>query len=317
MSEKTFRWGIIGLGGIANAFAEGVGFLPDHKLVAVGSRTLEKAQNFAQKHGAEKAYGSYREVAEDPEIDAIYIATPHPQHKEPALVEKAFTVNEADAQELIDLSVKKNVFLMEAMWMRFNPTFRKVLQLIRDGAIGEPRMLSANFGFRADFNPESRLFAHELGGGALLDVGVYTISLSSFLLGYPVQTLATATFGQTGVDDQVGLLLKTENGAISALTGALRTQTRQDAYIYGTDGQIQIHAPFWCATKFTIRAKNEEKTIDTPILGNGYKFEASEVEACVRAGKIQSDIVTHAHSIKIMRVMDEARRQIGLKYPGE
>lgn len=325
--SDTFRWGILGCGNIAKKFATGLQALDNAELAAVGSRSKEKADAFADEFGGDRRHDSYEALVADPDIDAIYVATPHPFHLEhsvlcleagkPVLCEKPFTINRKQAEELVAVSREKNVFLMEAMWTRCLPLARKVLQLIDEGAIGEVRMVQADFGFRANVNPEGRLFSLDLGGGGLLDVGVYAVSFASMILGTPESILSAAEIGETGVDEQAAIILKYQTGQIATLACGVRTRTPHEATVLGTDGYIRLHTSFWNGTKGTLFRGNDSEEIDEPYAGNGYNCEAEEVANCVRAGKIESDIIPHDETIAIMGVLDDIRAQWGLKYPME
>jgi predicted dehydrogenase len=325
--STPFRWGILGTGGIAHKFATGLSVLSDAKLVAVGSRTQASADKFADEFNAPRRHASYEALANDPEVDAIYIATPHPFHKEntllclnagkAVLVEKPFAINAAQAQEMINLSRQKRVFLMEAMWSRFLPAIVRVRELIASGTIGEVRMLNADFGFRTNVNPKGRLFDLALGGGALLDVGIYPLSLASLLLGTPKTIAAAGDIGSTGADEQNAILLNYDKGQLALLSSATRTNTLHEATIYGTDGYICI--PDWWHAQKVILAVNGKapETLDIPHLGNGYPHEAMEVAACVQSGQIESKTMPLDESLTIVRTMDTIRAQWGLQYPSE
>ncbi|HEY3332040.1 MAG TPA: Gfo/Idh/MocA family oxidoreductase [Capsulimonadaceae bacterium] len=328
MSDHKFRWGILGPGNIAHKFATGLSVLPDHQLVAVGSRSTDKADAFAKEYGGSaKVYGSYEALVADPDIDAIYVATPHTFHREhsllcinagkPVLSEKPFAVNEKQAAEVVAASRAKGVFAMEAMWSRFFPLITELKKVIADGTIGEVRMVQADFGFRAGVNPEGRLFSPALAGGGLLDVGVYTVSFSSLILGEPNQVTGIATIGETGVDEQNGLVLGHASGAISLLSSAVRTNSLHEATITGTDGRIRLSAPFWIPKVMTITAGGKDEVREVPYEGNGYNYQAVEVAKQVKAGKIESDIMPLDETLAILRTMDKARAQWGLKYPCE
>lgn len=322
-----FRWGILGTGGIAHKFATGLSVLTDAQLVAVGSRTQEAADKFADEFKAPNRHASYEALANDPEVEAIYIATPHPFHKDntllclnagkAVLVEKPFAINANEAQQMIDLSRQKRVFLMEAMWSRFLPAIVRTRELIANGTIGEVRILNADFGFRTNFNPKSRLFDLSLGGGALLDVGIYPISLAFLLFGAPKTINAQAHFSDTGADDQNAIVFSYEQGQLALLSSASRTNTAHEAIIYGTDGSIRI-PDWWHGQKLILNVNGKPtETFDIPHLGNGYPHEAIEVANCVRAGKIESDTMPLDESLTIIQTMDTIRSQWGLKYPTE
>lgn len=324
---RTIRWGVIGPGSIAKSFCKGVAVLPDHEVAAVGSRTLAKANTFGDEFGIPRRYSSYQELADDPDLDAIYVSTPHPYHKENSLqalnagkavlCEKPFTINEGELQELVDTARVKNLFLMEAMWTRFFPLMYRVRELLREGAIGEVRMVQADFGFRAGFDPKGRLFDPELGGGALLDVGVYVTSLSSMVLGTPDKITGVATLAPTGVDEQAAAVLGHPNGAVSLLFSAVRTNTPHVAYLNGDAGRITIHSPFWKPERMTLTRDGKDELIEMPMEGSGFNYEIAEVGRCLRAGKTESDVMPLAESLSIMRTMDTLRKQWGVRYPSE
>ncbi|MFQ3618784.1 MAG: Gfo/Idh/MocA family oxidoreductase [Cyanobacteriota bacterium] len=253
--SRTIRWGILGTGYISRAFAAGLRPLPEAQLVAIASRTLSSAQQFAREFEVARVYGSYEELVQDAEVDVVYIGTPNSRHHEdcllclgagkPVLCEKPFALNAREAGEVIEFARKQHLFCMEAMWMRFLPLVQRVRQMIQSGAIGEVCTLTADFGYPAAFDPSSRLFSRELGGGALLDRGVYLLSLAYFLLGEPERVVGEAAIASTGVDEQSSYLLKYAGGPLAMLSANLRTHTGNEAVIIGTRGQIRIHAPFY------------------------------------------------------------------------
>ena len=327
--SDTIRWGILATGSIARQFAKGLTFVDGAELVAVGSRSQESADRFGEEFGVPHRHGSYEALAADPDVDAVYVAPPHPFHKDgvmlcldggkAVLCEKPFTMNAKEARELVDAARSKKLFLMEAMWTRFIPAIVKVRELLREDVIGETRLAQANFCFRADLNPASRLFAPELGGGGLLDVGVYVISLASMIFGEkPSRIASMAHIGETNVDEDANMILGYSEGRMANLTCAVRTTTPHDANIYGTNGAIRIHHPFWHADKLTVSVAGEEpREIAIPYEGNGYNFEAEEVGRCLRAGKLESAIMPLDETLAIMETMDEIRAQWGLTYPME
>lgn len=327
MSNK-FRWGILGAGGIAKKFSVGVQALADHELIAVGSRSLEKANQFADQYNIPHRHDSYEALVADPEVDAIYVATPHPMHKENTLLclahgkhvlcEKPFTINASEAKVIIDEARSRKLFLMEAMWTRFIPAVVEAKRLVDSGAIGEVRMINADFGYRAGFNPASRAFDPALGGGGLLDVGIYPLSLASMFLGRPNRIASLAEIGQTGVDEQSAVVLGYPGGQLATIYSAVRTTTPQDAVIMGTEGMIRIHPPFWIPKKLTLTQPGKgAQEIDLPFEANGYNYEAAEVANCVRAGKLESDVMPLDESLQLMETMDAIRAQWGMKYPME
>ena len=322
------RWGIIGTGSIAREFATGLTVLPEAELVAVGSRTAESASQFADMFGVPHRHASYEALANDPSVDVVYVATPHTLHKANSLLclqtgkavlcEKPFTINAAEAEAVVQFAREKKLFLMEAMWTRFIPLVVKVRQLLADRAIGHVQMLVADLGFRVDFDPLHRLFDPQLGGGALLDLGVYPVSLASMIFGPPSTTTSMAQFGETGVDEQAAIILGYEQGRLATLYTSLRTDTPREAILLGSKGRITIHAQMFRPTKLTLSlAGEEDDIIEMPLEGNGYNYEAAEVMRCLQAGKLESDIMPLDETLAIMKTMDQIRAQWGLEYPME
>lgn len=328
MKEKiNVNWGILATGGIAAAMAKGLARVPNVHLAAVGSRTQKAADRFGQRFGIPKRYGSYEDLARDPEIDVVYVSTPHNLHYENCLMlinsgkdvlcEKPFTINAGQAAEVIALARKKKRFVLEAMWTRFLPAIVKVREILKEGRLGEIRMLNASFGFKAEFDPLHRLFNPSLGGGALLDVGVYPVSFASMVFGIPAQISSQCFLGKTGVDEQSAMLFRYEKGQMAVLSAAVRTEIPQDAYIIGTEGTLRIHAPWWQSKKLSMRIGKREKVIKLPFQGNGFSFEAEEVMSCLREGRLESEVMPLDESLAIMKTMDTIRTQWGLRYPME
>lgn len=323
----TTKWGIIGTGNIAKQFARGLAAMPDAELTAVGSRTAASAQAFADEFGAARAHSSYEALAADPEVQAVYIATPHPMHLENSLlcieagkavlVEKPFTLNAKEAKTLIDAAQAKGVFAMEAMWTRFFPVMTKLKELVESGAIGEIKLLQADFGYNSPFNPDSRTDNAELGGGALLDVGVYPISLASYVLGSPTEVSSYAHLGPTGVDEQAAIILNHEDGALALISTAIRATTPHEAVIMGSKGNIRLPAPWWKPETLLLQTGEETETFNSPLPHNGYPYEAAEVARCLEAGLTESPVMPLAETLAIMQTLDTCRAQWGMKYPGE
>lgn len=325
---ETINWGILGTGNISSKFAGGLSVMSDARLLAVGSRGQDSADRFGDRFGAERRYDSYEALAADPDIDAVYIGTPHPYHKPNALlclqhgkavlVEKPFAMNTSEAEIMVQTAREKNLYLMEAMWTRYLPIMVRVRQLLAEGAIGEVRMLHADFGFRTRVNPQGRLFDPDLGGGALLDVGIYPLSLASMIFGQPSQTVGLAHLGETGVDENTAILLSYEGGALAVLSCAIRTSTPHIAIINGTQGRITIPTSWWYPTRMTVEIFGKETAeVEMPLTGNGYNYEAAEVGRCLRAGLLESDIMPLEETLSILRTMDYLRQQWGLTYPME
>jgi len=327
MVNKPIRWGILATGRIAHKMAHDLKTIPDAQIVAIGSRSRKNAAEFAAEHNIPHLYGSYAAAARDPDVDVVYVATPNDLHAEnvricleagkAVLCEKPFTLNARQAQPLIDLAQSKGVFLMEAMWSRFIPAHRKLHELAWTGALGEIRMVQADFGFRAEFDPLDRLFNPERGGGALLDLGVYPIALAVRLLGIPDRVTGFAQLTATGVDEQSGILLGFPSGAIATLTCASRTQTFNEARIYGTKGRARLHEPFWKADELTTVIDSQEQHYALPREEWGYQHQIEEVHRCIRAGEVQSPGMPHSDTLTVLRIMDELRKQWGVRFPGD
>lgn len=322
------NWGVIGPGRIARQFARGLAAWDDHHLVAAGSREVARAQAFLDEFDGGRAHTGYEALVADEGVDAIYVATPHPQHAEHAalalragkavLCEKPLCVNQAQGETLVAAARASGSFLMEAMWTRFLPAIEQAMTWLRDGAIGEPRLLSCDFGFRGGWDPESRLLDPALAGGGLLDVGVYTVAMATLVFGHqPVAISAQGHLGETGVDEQAALLLRYAGGELALLASAVRTGTPHLARIDGTEGRITIPG-FWHATSATLeRSDAEPETVERPFVANGYEYEAAELARCLRAGLGESPRMTHAESLGILAILDAARAQLGLAYPFE
>jgi len=321
------RWGILSTGSIAKKFAEGLAVIEGAELTAVGSRSQEKADAFGTQFKIPHRHASYEALAADPDVDAIYVATPHTLHMEDTLLclkhgkavlcEKPFAIDAAQTKKMISFARRKKIFLMEAMWTHFFPAVAKIRELIAQGAIGEVRLMRADFCFRGGWNPQSRLFDPKLGGGALLDVGVYTVAFAHMVYGRaPAKLSGMSHLGETKVDEQSAMILGYPDGAMAVLTCAVRTSTPHEAAIFGTDGWIKIPV-FWQPDKIIVNHGGKEEEIAFPRLGNGYSYEAAEVGRCLREGKLESDIMPHEKTLAIMRTLDKLRKLGGVKYPGE
>jgi len=327
MPEKI-RWGILGTGNIAHKFATGLTVVEDGELVAVGSRSQAAADKFGDEFSVPRRYASYEALASDPDVDAIYVSTPHPFHKDntilclnagkAVLTEDTFAINVQEAQEMIDVAMAKGVFVMEAMWTRFTPAMVKIRELLAQNIIGEVRMITADFGFRTDVNPKGRLFDLALGGGALLDVGIYPLSFASMILGEPSRILSAVSIGTTGADEQNAVVFEYSAGQLALLSSATRTNTPNEAGIMGTNGSIYVPPRFWVPQTFTLSVNGQsDQVFDLPFTGNGYNYEAMEVGRCIRAGELDSKVMPHAETLSLMRMMDSIRAQWGLVYPTE
>lgn len=321
MSE--IGWGIIGPGRIASSVVADFSQAPDARPVAVASRSQQRADDFARAHGIERAYGSYGAILEDRSVDVVYVATPHPQHHAIALaaigagkavlVEKSFTATVAGAEELIKAARSSGIFAMEAMWTRFQPAIVRARELIADGAIGEVRQLQADLGVDRPFDPTDRLFDPALGGGAMLDLGVYVVSFAQHFLGTPSAITAAGSLAPTGVDAEAGLLLSYQNGKTAALLISLRNPTPGSARIIGTEGWIEVPPRFHHPSKIILsRQGSESETITRPPLGSGYAHELIEVTECLQAGKTESDIMPLDDTLAVQRLLNDACEQLGV-----
>ena len=326
MATKT-RWGILGTGRISRTFAEALAVIPEAELVAVGSRTKGAAADFAAKYKVARAHESYEALANDPGVEAIYIGTPHPYHCDntilcleagkAVLVEKPFAMNQREARRMVETALRTKRFLMEAMWTHFLPAIVRSFELVDRGAIGELLMVHADFGFRAPFDPHGRLFDPALGGGSLLDVGVYPVSLATRLFGEPIRIESSAVLGQTGVDEQAAMMLEYPGGKQALLSSAVRTETGHGAVLSGSAGRIRIEPQFWRGQKLVVSVGGRDETIDLPFEGNGYPHQAREVMRCLAEGALESSRMSHEFSLRVMRTLDRIRAPWGLRYPGE
>ena len=322
------KWGILGTGRIAGSFAVALDNLKDAELYGVASRSADKAEAFSREYSVAKSYPDYQSLAADPDIDVIYIATPHSLHKENSfmclehgkavLCEKPFAINAIEAATVIGYARKRQLFLMEAMWTRFIPAAIRLKELIADKTIGDIQYLFAGGAFLPEFDPDFYLFRKDLGGGVLLDAGVYLVSLASWLLGYPDNIRCAGKLSERGIDEHEAMLLEYDNGAIASLYVSMRTRFSPDITVLGTKGRIYVHPPLFCPSKITLSLFDEEETeITLPFDANGYQFEAMEVSQCLREGKTESNVMPLDETLGIMRMMDEIREQFGLKYPME
>jgi predicted dehydrogenase len=318
----------VGTGWIADQFATDLALLPAAELVAVGSRTAVTAERFAAKFGIPRRYASYEALVGDPQVDVVYVATPNPMHRQNCLLcleagkhvlcEKPFAINAAEAEEMVAAARDKKLFLMEAMWSRFLPLMGRLRELLAKDAIGELQILSAELCIRFDFDPSDRRYSLDLGGGALLDLGVYPIALASMIMGPPSSITASAHLGTTGVDEQTGIVLGYDGGQISSLYCSIRGDSAVEATLMGTSGRIRIH-PWWIKPQALTLSRDghDDTVINLPYEGVGYRFEAAEVMACLRASRLESGLMSLDETLSIARTLDTIRTQIGLRYPME
>ena len=352
----TINWGILGTGSIAQQFATGLSFLPDAKLLAIGSRNSATATAFSQQFKVPRCYASYEKLVQDKDIDIVYIATPNTMHKDncilcleagkAVLCEKPFTLNALEAEEVIKLARNKQLFCMEAMWTRFIPLIAKVRDMLGEGVIGEVKMLTADFGQQIEFEANKRHFNPNLGGGALLDLGVYPISLAFYLLGPPATIVSQAILNE--VDEQSSIIFSYANGQFATLSSSFSTNSPGEVIIMGTQGQLRIHAPIYRPSQISIskfatpsssstglkqalknielvrksynfftRLVAKSKKIVIPYQGNGYNYEAAEAMHCLKNAAKESQIMPLDETKAIMETMDTIRSQWHFQYPSE
>ncbi len=328
MTTKRFNWGLIGPGLIAQQFADDLRVIDDAALYAVASNSMERGRAFAQKNGGEKVYDSYEALVNDPDVDAVYIATPHRFHFDntmlclnagkPVLCEKPLTVNAAETKILIETAKEKKVFLLEALWTRYLPIYSQIRQWLDEGVIGDLHLLSSTFGFNIPKNKDLRWMNPELAGGTLLDMGVYPIATSQWVLGQMPESFgAEAIIGETGVDELISVALKYPNGVISQFSTNFLSNNINDFYIYGTKGIIRIHANYWGSSRATLMVDGKELTVSKPLRASGFEYQTEEAMRCIRAGLLESPGMPQAQTLANMELMDSIRAKIGLKYPFE
>lgn len=322
--EKIIKWGIIGAGRIARKFASDLMQVPNCELTAVSSTSLTRAQEFIGEFNAKHAFGSYEELF-SVDIDVVYVATPHTFHKEHTLLciknnvgvlcEKPFAMDLEEVQLMIEAAKAQNIFLMEAMWTRFLPSTLKTLELLNQNKIGKIKCIHADFGFKANYDEVGRAFNPSLGGGALLDIGIYPAFLSLLLLGYPSEILATATFAETGVDETTSFIYKYENEATAVLNCTFVANTNCDAVIYGELGDIVIHRRFHESKKVSLNLNSGEKEVfDFPRETFGYNFEILEANDCIRKNQIESSKWSLADSVSLIKLLDTTRLKANIQY---
>lgn len=323
MESQKVRWGIIGLGNIANQFATDLVLLEDAELVAVASRNIDKATEFAQKHKCQKAYGSYETLFADDQVDIIYIATPHDSHAELSikalengkhvLCEKPIALSYTDAVRMIEASRKYDKFFMEAFWTRFIPSVQDVLEKIKKGEIGDLKYINADFAYYNDQLEGNRMTDKKLGGGALFDIGVYPLFLSYILLGIPKEIIARSTYHATGVDLQTTMILQYES-AQAVLHAGFISASDMKANISGTQGRIELNSPWFMAEGYSVIKDEKESVFSLPNLGKGYAHEAIECHKCIRNNQIESKLWSHQNSLELSNIVEEIKNQIGLEF---
>lgn len=326
--NQEFRWGIIGTGGIAHAFAQDLQYFSDHRVAAIGSRSLITAKSFADQYKSCMPYGSYEELVADPSIDGIYVATPHVFHMEntilalragkPVLCEKPFAVNSSQAKKMIETARSQNLLLMEAMWTRSLPHIQRVREILASGVLGEIIAVEADHGQPLARLKIPRLMLPELAGGALLDLGIYPVSFAHLVLGVPSKISASASFTPEGVDGQTSAIFDYPSGAQAILTANMIVKTPCRAVISGTEGRLEIDRTFYNPTAMRV-ILNDESVTEYPnvYVGHGLREQAAEFVRCVQDKQTESPLLTLDETQSIMQSMDEIRKQIKLKYPNE
>lgn len=318
------KWGIIAPGKIAKRIAEDIPLSANAELYAVASRSEKRARSFAEKYNAAKYYGSYQELAEDKDIDIVYVASPHAfhfehsmlclKHGKAVLCEKPMGMNAEEEKILINTAQEKGLFLMEGMWTRFIPATQKLLEVLHDNMIGKIAFMQADFGFKATYDPQGRLFNKQLGGGALLDIGIYPVYLAYLCLGMPADVKAMARMTETGVDSYCTVLLDFENKAKAVLESNFEAVTPTEARIYGSEGSIILHNRFHHARKITVSTNGKQIDYELPYRGNGYVHEIDEVNYCLQNGLLESPKHPLQMSLDLAMILDRIRSEIGLEY---
>ena len=322
---QSIRWGIAGPGRIAHVVAPDFAHVPGAELVAVGSRSPQRAEAFAREHGVARAHGSYGALIADPDVDVVYVATPHPQHHAIALaairagkavlVEKAFTATRAGAEEIAAEARGRGVFAMEAMWTRFLPAVVRARDLIADGAIGPVAAVQADLGIVREFDGSDRMFAAALGGGALLDLGVYVVSLAQMVLGTPQRVHAVGTHEVNGVEASAALLLAWDDGRAATLVTSLHSPMPAAAWIFGADGFIELPPRFHHPSRVVLhRAGRAPEEIVLPPTGTGYTHELVEVTERIRAGATESAVMPLEDTVAVMGILEDAAGQLGVSW---
>lgn len=326
---NKIRWGILGTGTIAHKFASDLKRVENAQLVAVGSRSLQSAEVFCREFDIPLRFGSYEELAACDRIDIVYIATPnnlhHPNtllclnHGKAVLCEKPFALNANQALEMIALARRKNIFLMDALWTKFLPHYQKMLEMVKSGELGEIKMVRANFGFQANAEPDSRLLNPELGGGSLMDIGIYNVFTALDILGEPDEISVSINATEQGIDEQCALVFKYNNGAMAGLFSSISANVETVVEICGTLGRLKLTAPFYSSTS-VLEHEADGKKIVIPTEkeeGLGYQYEARHATGCLLEGSTESTVVPHDYSVLLMQTLGKIRDLAGIVFPEE
>ena len=322
----SIRWGIIAPGRIAHKFASDFSLIHNHSITSVASTNIERARAFADKYKLSSFYGDYREMLVKEKLDIVYIASPHSFHFEQAkmcldlgisvLCEKPVTIHSGQLKQLLTLAAEKRLFFMEALWTVFLPTYTQIFEKINNGDIGSIIGVKADFGFHMPFDQDSRLFNPSLGGGSLLDIGIYPLLLATLCLGYPDEIKALASLTELKVDDEMIAILNYNKRGLAQIQSTIRANTRTEAFIFGENGSIWVPNRWIDSQKFyLLKSNGQEELIHSPWDGFGYQFQISAVEKCLAQGLSECPLVPHSLSIQLMNQMDEIRKQTGIVYP--
>ncbi|MDA8046485.1 MAG: Gfo/Idh/MocA family oxidoreductase [Actinomycetota bacterium] len=323
----TVGWGVVATGGIARRFASAMQMVEGGEIAAVSSRSMPRAEEFAREHAIPRAYDDVAALAADDRVDAVYVATPHSRHLRDALTaigagkavlcEKPLALSAHQVGQMVDAARAGGTFLMEALWSRFLPAYRRLADVLAEGRIGQPLLVEADFGFRIDVQPDSRYFDRSLGGGALLDLGIYPLHLCQLVLGPPDRVTADGQVGATGVDEQVAAVLHHPSGSLGVVKAAIRVPMGCQARIAGSDGWIDIPAFMHCPDHFDVRSPQGSERIDATFEGDGLRFEIEEVHRCMAAGSSESTVMALHESLSMAQTMDSIRSHLGVIYPEE
>lgn len=319
--SKTYNWAILGCGKIARKFSSDLKLLPNARLYATASRDLNRASEFAETFGFEKAYGNYKEMVADPKVDIVYIATPHSFHREHAILcmnhkkavlcEKAFAINSREVKEMIECARKNKTFLMEAFWTRFQPSFQKALEIIRSGELGQLKIVRSDFAFNSPKDPVKRLYNVDLGGGSLLDIGIYPVFVSLITLGKPSQIKTMAEFSSTGIEETIMMSFRYPGGEMASLISSFASYSSIQTEFYCEHGYLRLNKRWFTPTQVIVWKEGEEGEkilMSEPVAGLGYNLEAAHVMECLDVGKTESDLMPLSFSLNLMELLDQVRR---------
>lgn len=325
--SKSYRWAILGCGRIAEKFAADLALLPNARLYAAASRSLDKSQAFAAKMGFEKAFGSYEAMVADPDVDIVYIATPHAMHREhtmlclehhkAVLCEKAFAINARQARDMIECARSNGAFLMEAFWTRFQPSYQRAMDIVASGTLGSLRFVRSDFAFKGNTDPAKRLYNVALGGGSLLDIGIYPVFIALTALGTPERIQSVASFSPTGSEESIVMSFAYPDGRMASLVSSFAASSPTEAEYWFERGYVRLNRKFNTPTSITVQEDGKPGTTMTfpPGAGTGYELEAAHVMECLDAGRTESPLLPLAFSLQLMELLDRVRQSAGIVYP--